>query len=152
MIRIAVVPSYEPDEYLLLTVNQLIEKNIVVVVVDDGSGSAYRDYFTELPAQVHQVSYPVNKGKGNALKQGFLYIREHFAEESVVVTVDSDGQHEISDVLRILGMAEEFPETLVLGSRRLEKNAPIRSKLGNAITRLVFCLATGDLCMTHKLV
>lgn len=143
MKRIAVVPSYEPDEYLGLTVNQLLGNEISVVVVDDGSGPNYRKYFEKLPAQIHIISYPVNQGKGYALKQGFSYIRDHYGAECTVVTVDSDGQHGIADVLRVLAKAEEKPGCLVMGSRYLEKSAPLRSRFGNAATRLVFRFATG---------
>lgn len=143
MKRIAVIPSYEPDEYLGLTVGQILENGIEAVVIDDGSGREYTRFFKELPEQVHQISYPVNQGKGYALKQGFAYIADHFGEDCVVVTVDSDGQHNIADVLRVLEKAEADPGSLVLGSRFLEKSAPLRSRLGNGITRLVYRLTTG---------
>lgn len=143
MKQIAVVPSYEPDEYLALTVSQLLDNGIEVVVIDDGSGAEYRKFFDALPPQVHQISYPVNQGKGYALKQGFAYVKDHYGEDCVAVTVDSDGQHGIADVLRVLAKVEDAPESLVMGSRYLEKSAPLRSRFGNATTRLVFRFATG---------
>ena len=143
MKRVAIVPSYEPDEYLSLTVGQLLANDISVVVVDDGSGSAYQKFFDALPAQVHRISYPVNQGKGHALKQGFAYIKDHYGEDCVAVTVDSDGQHGIADVLRVVAKAEKSPGALVMGSRYLEKSAPLRSRFGNAMTRMVFGFATG---------
>ncbi len=64
-------------------------------------------------------------------------MRENYAEPYVVVTVDADGQHETGNVLNVIRAAEENPGTLVIGSRRLGKDAPFRSKSGNFITRKV---------------
>ena len=141
--RIAVVPAYEPNEYLNRTVEQLLARGIAVVVVDDGSGERYAPIFNALPSAAHLISYSVNGGKGHALKKGFGYIRSRYGEDCVVVTVDSDGQHGTEDVLRVLDRAEVCPGKLILGSRMMNKNAPLRSRLGNGITRWVYKLTTG---------
>lgn len=142
MKRVAVIPSYEPDEYLGLTVGKILENGMEAVVIDDGSGPEYASFFDALPPQVHKISYETNQGKGYALKQGFSYIAQHFGEDCAVVTVDSDGQHGIKDVVRVLEEAEKAPGSLVLGSRYLGKSAPFRSRLGNGITRWLCRLAT----------
>ena len=141
--RVAVVPSYEPDNYLASTVGQLMDNGLEVVVIDDGSGEAYASFFDALPDTVHVISYPVNRGKGHALKQGFAYLYERYGCDCTVVTVDSDGQHRIPDVLAVLERAEATPDRLILGSRYLEKSAPLRSRFGNGVTRAVYRLVAG---------
>ncbi len=61
--------------------------------------------------------------------------KEEGSDPAVIVTLDADGQHTISDALRVCERAEEKPGTLVLGSRKLDHDVPLRSKIGNTITR-----------------
>ena len=42
-LRVALVPSYEPDFVLLDVVNELLTNDFNVVVVNDGSGPNYDD-------------------------------------------------------------------------------------------------------------
>lgn len=61
-----------------------------------------------------------------------------------IVTADADGQHKVSDILRIMAASQENPGTLVLGSRAFDTNVPWRSKFGNSITRQVFVWVSGQ--------
>jgi hypothetical protein len=61
----------------------------------------------------------------------------------VVVTVDADGQHTPEDAQRVCAEAETHYAALVLGSRSFSGKVPLRSKLGNTITRGVFRMAAG---------
>ena len=58
--------------------------------------------------------------------------------------MDSDGQHQIEDAVRVCRASERRPDTLVLGSRKLKDNVPLRSQFGNTVTRFVFRLSTGQ--------
>lgn len=141
---IALVPAYEPDGAILPDVlKQLKAENFSVVVVNDGSGPDYDDVFTECAAYATILVHEVNRGKGAALKTGFTYIQEHFDETGVVVTLDADGQHAVSDALNLCEIAQQRPDALILGSRELKKDIPLRSFLGNTITRGVYRLSTG---------
>ena len=84
-----------------------------------------------------------NKGKGAALKTGLEYIKQTFAVPYIVVTADADGQHLPQDILLVCEKAESKIGSLILGSRIIGKNAPLRSRIGNGITRLIFCISTG---------
>lgn len=55
------------------------------------------------------IGYPVNRGKGGAMKYGFAHIRSTRPQCQVVVTVDCDGQHTAQDVLRVAQDAAEHP-------------------------------------------
>ena len=140
---IALIPAYKPSSFLLNLVHQLNENGFYVVVVDDGSGAEYEKIFLECAPYGKMLHHIKNAGKGRALKTGFSYIAEHFSFDSVVVTVDADGQHRVDDALAICRLAEKFPNTLVLGSRKLKRDVPFRSRLGNTVTRLVYHITTG---------
>ena len=141
-LRVALVPSYEPNSVLLDVVNELLTNGFTVVVVNDGSGPNYDDIFSKLPSEVHYLAYDTNHGKGHALKYGLKYIKENF-QDCIVVTLDSDGQHRVSDAVRICDECENHEEnTLVLGSRIFDKKAPFKSRFGNFMARLSFLIST----------
>ena len=139
--RIALIPSYEPDEVLLKVVNELLENNFNVVVVNDGSNSSFNKIFDQLSDKVHYLSYETNQGKGYALKHGFSYIKEHFDENSIIVTLDSDGQHKVSDAMKICSVCDEVGG-VVLGSRYFDKGTPRKSRFGNFMARTSFLIST----------
>ena len=138
------IPAYKPDDKLVALTNQLLtHDDLKLVVVDDGSGEAFRPVFEALDKRVTLISYPDNKGKGGALKTGIRYIMDHMPECERLVTADADGQHRYADIRRVLDKSEEMPGALVLGSRAFDGDVPLRSRFGNAMTRQVFAIASG---------
>lgn len=63
---------------------------------------------------------------------------------NLLPNMDADGQHRGSDAKKICRIAQDNPETLVLGSRKLRENVPVRSRFGNTVTRLVYRISTGQ--------
>lgn len=143
---IVVIPAYEPDEKLLGVLRDFnAQTSYHIVVVNDGSSEACRPVFDavkEFP-RVTLLEHEKNRGKGAALKTAFAYIAKNFPSEEGVLTVDADGQHLMPDCLKVCSAYEEHPEMLITGSRRFKGNVPLRSRLGNGITRGVFHLTTG---------
>ena len=138
------IPAYKPDDKLVALTDQLLtHDDLKPVVVDDGSGEAFRPVFEALDKRVTLISYPDNKGKGGALKTGIRYIMDHMPECERLVTADADGQHRYADIRRVLDKSEEMPGALVLGSRAFDGDVPLRSRFGNAMTRQVFAIASG---------
>ena len=115
-----------------------------MVVVDDGSGPAFADAFRRartLGADV--VTLPVNRGKGAALKAGFAHIAST-RPGSPVVCADADGQHALRDIVAIGARLAADPTVrrLVLGTRTFDGHVPLRSRIGNDVTRWLFTAAT----------
>lgn len=136
-----VIPAYEPDAKLETLVQALIKK-IPVLIVDDGSGSAYTGIFRsveEMGAIV--LHHDQNRGKGAALKTAFEHLLKNDAN-SYAVTADADGQHRVEDILMIASALEQYADTLILGGRDISQ-MPFRSRLGNTVTRFVFRMFTG---------
>jgi len=148
---IILIPAYEPDQQLPALIRSIREAEpwATVVVVDDGSGPAYRDMFDGVKALgCHVIGYAQNRGKGFALKTGFGFIGDHLPGRSVVCA-DSDGQHTIVDILRVAAAvqadaAKSGAAAMVLGTRSFTGNVPARSRFGNTATRLLFTVATGE--------
>ena len=139
LVKVALIPSLEPDENLIEIVNKLLKSDYEVVVVDDGSGSDYKKIFDKCKCKV--ISYDVNRGKGYALKTGLKFIKDNY-NNAIVVTMDSDGQHTVEDAEKIIKYAKKHENTLVLGSRKRGENTPLRSFFGNTITCFIFDLVT----------
>ena len=148
---IILIPAYEPDQQLPALIRSIrgTEPWATVVVVDDGSGPAYREVFDGVRALgCHVIGYSRNRGKGFALKTGFGFIADHLPGRNVVCA-DSDGQHTVVDILRVAAAVSGDPvpdgaTAMVLGTRSFTGNVPARSRFGNHATRLLFTLATGE--------
>ena len=144
---IIVIPAYEPDEKLLGVLKEFTEKtDFPIVVVNDGSSESCRPVFDAVRgfSRVTLLEHEKNRGKGAAMKTAFSYIKDHFPADEGVLTVDADGQHLLKDCLNVCKSFEEHPDLLVTGSRRFTGKVPIRSRIGNSITRGVFHLTTGS--------
>ena len=139
---IALIPAYKPDKNLRKVVEELYENEIKIVIVDDGSGNNYQEIFCSLKEKAIILTHKENKGKGNALKTGLKYIKNRFKEPYFVVTLDCDGQHTLKDAKKLLEYNTAHPDEIILGSRPLQENVPLRSKIGNTITRGIFQLVT----------
>lgn len=139
---VVLVPSYQPGEALLDTVNKLLAANFAVVIVDDGSEEKYQTVFDQLSKKVHLLRHDVNRGKGAGLKTGLRYIQDNF-HNSTVITADADGQHSVDDIEKMARSYRLHSGSLLLGARTFENgNIPFKSKFGNLITRKVFSLVT----------
>jgi glycosyltransferase involved in cell wall biosynthesis len=141
---VVLIPAYEPNERLIKLIYELKAIcNYNIVIVDDGSGDVYKDVFTraaDIGCTV--LTHKVNKGKGQALKTGFSYIKETTEEEGVVCA-DCDGQHLPKDIIKIGETISKHHNSIILGTRRFMGDVPFRSSFGNSITRTVFSFASG---------
>ncbi len=142
---VILIPAYKPVyEQMVPFVTELLQSYDKVVCVDDGGGEAYKNVFDEcLRLGCHVLHHEVNRGKGAALKTGFAYIYDNLKDCPGTVTADCDGQHTVSDILKVTKALFEHPDDLIIGGRKFDKNVPLRSKSGNTITRILYKLATG---------
>lgn len=145
---VIIIPAYQPGEELIALVDGLVQDpSQCIIVVDDGSTGASRGTFNAIASHSNQVTvlhHAVNLGKGQALKTAFNHFLVHHAKDCIgVVTADADGQHALEDILHVSESLRAFPQSLCLGSRKLERDVPLRSFLGNRLTVMVFRMVTG---------
>lgn len=142
-----IIPAYHPDERLIRLTAEVLEKGYPVIVVNDGSGEAYAPVFAGLDDRVTLLIHEKNQGKGAAIKTALAYVQEQNATAapsiSFVCIMDADGQHLPSDMERVMASAVQHPDKLTLGVREVNKKMPLRSRMGNAITRGIFHILTG---------
>ncbi|MEQ8174114.1 MAG: bifunctional glycosyltransferase family 2/GtrA family protein [Syntrophomonadaceae bacterium] len=139
------IPAYEPDKRMLNLIEELKEKTQdQIIVVDDGSGPAYQEIFTAARGMgCTLLRQDANQGKGAALKMGLQYLLNQ-GESEGMVCADCDGQHSVSDIMKVAAVTREKPGHIILGSRKFAGEVPWRSRLGNTLTRSIFTLATGS--------
>ena len=141
-----IIPSLEPDEKLPRLLAQLRQAGIEnIVLVDDGSGPAYRHFFDDAEQQGCTVlRHAVNLGKGRALKDAFNYCLLTWPDAPGCVTADSDGQHTPECILKCMQALLDHPDSLILGCRDFDQaDVPARSSFGNKCTRMMFRLLVG---------
>lgn len=81
--------------------------------------------------------------RGGALKTALAHVFNKYPEASGSITVDADGQHVLSDILKVAEVAKDDFGKLYLGSREFDGAVPFRSKLGNFVTRYLFSIING---------
>jgi len=102
-----------------------------VIVVDDGSKDNTAQIAQDAGAIV--LKHEINKGKGAALRTGFQYAIEHGYDAAV--TMDSDGQHDPSDIHGFLTAIEKIGSGIIIGSRMNDiSTMPAIRKCTNKLT------------------
>jgi len=144
-----VCPAFNEARTIAAVLSGLAAHGYRVVVIDDGSRDRTREIAESLATAV--VSHPVNLGQGAALATGIAFALARGAE--YVVTFDSDGQHRMSDVARLIDALERNGADYALGSRFLsggQRTPPLRRLLLRAAT-IFTALTTGlGLTDTHN--
>jgi hypothetical protein len=144
-----IIPCLNPDEKLLdivKSINSRCENKIFIL--DDGSKASSKTYFTELKinndyANCIVLEHAVNLGKGSALKTCFNEILTEYPEINTAVTLDSDGQHSVDDSFRLLNELNSNSFDLIMGYREFSKEVPLKSYIGNNISRIIYKLVLG---------
>jgi glycosyltransferase involved in cell wall biosynthesis len=131
-----VVPIYNEAFCLSNLLEELIaycgERNWKLILVDDGSTD-------ETPAILKQyekrpsiciLHHKLNRGYGGALKTGLLN-----ADTPYALTIDADGQHELTDMDSLFKFALEKEADMVVGCRSKDPHSSLYRNLGKWLIR-----------------
>ncbi len=108
-----VIPVLNEARSVGKIVKLLKEKNLDVLVIDDGSTDESGDIARQNGANV--ITHDHKSGKGTSLREGFDYALTNGYEG--IVTLDGDGQHEVHDIDAFICLAKEKNPTLIIGNR-----------------------------------
>ena len=141
--KFLVIPAYEPDEKLIKLLKEVSVLNLFqIIVVNDGSGDKFNNIFNEAQEYAILLNHGINKGKGAALKTAFTYIK-NLDTNGIIVTADSDGQHKVSDIVKVADSIKTHETAITTGARYFTGKVPLKSKLGNTITKYIYFLVSG---------
>lgn len=138
-----IIPTYNNVGSITDVVARTKEQCLDVIVVCDGCTDGTQQKVEEIE-DITIVSYAKNKGKGEALKQGFMKaLSMGFA---YAITLDADGQHFPEDIHLLLEANIKHPGALIIGQRKglenVERSAG--SKFANGFSNFWFCVQTGQ--------
>lgn len=142
METVILIPAYKPDQALIRVTRELFQLGFSVLVVNDGSGESFYPTLEAAREYATVIGYDTNRGKGYALRYGIAQIAERYPECRYIITADADGQHAPKDIVRVAEVLRQ-EGGLVLGCRHFVGEVPLRSRLGNGITRAVYAISSG---------
>lgn len=135
------VPTYNNEQTLEKVLTDVLEFTDQVIVVNDGSTDSTRQILQKFP-QINRINFPVNQGKGLALRQGFEVAVDNGYEYAI--TIDSDGQHFAEDLPKFITKLETHPAAIIVGARNMEQSSiPGKSSFGHKFSNFWFWVETG---------
>jgi glycosyltransferase involved in cell wall biosynthesis len=123
--RLAIVPALNEEHTVPRVIDELrsFDAGLDIVVVDDGSTDRTADVAASMGAFVLRL--PFNLGIGGAVQTGFRFAYERHYD--IAVRVDGDGQHDPSQLGRILEPVLRGDADIAVGSRFASEEGGYRS-------------------------
>lgn len=141
---VILIPAYQPTMRLPSLVEDLGRRlpGCQVLIVDDGSDAdCARVFAAARDRGARVIGHDRNLGKGQALRTGVAHALKTWPGADVVCA-DADGQHTPSDIAAVARQVRNSGH-MTLGVRRFTGPVPLRSRVGNSLTALLFRGATG---------
>jgi glycosyltransferase involved in cell wall biosynthesis len=144
---VAIVPAWNEAGAIGGVVDEVkgIDPRIEVVVIDDASSDDTAAIAAGRGATVLRL--PFNVGIGGAVQTGFRYALAEGYDRAV--RLDGDGQHDASQISRILAPIDTRDADLVIGSRFVDPGGAYRPPLGRRIGIRVFARLVSTLGRHH---
>jgi hypothetical protein len=138
----AAMPAYNEANTIATVVEEATEYADTVLVVDDGSDDDTSDRAENAGASL--IKHTRNKGYGAALKT--IFEEAHQRGVTRLVVLDSDGQHDVSDIPRLVEKQRSSGAEIVIGSRfsaEAETQLPQYRRIGLAVINVLTNLSMG---------
>lgn len=135
-----VIPAFNEGKAIEKVLHKLnINGFKKLIIIDDGSTDNTADIVRNYDSKgLVLLEHVINRGQGASLKTGIDYALT-IRDCKYIVTFDSDGQHRIEDLPRLIQPLERGECDIVLGSRFLRNDS---SKLIPKTKKIVLKLAT----------
>ncbi|MEM5836549.1 MAG: glycosyltransferase family 2 protein [Candidatus Aenigmatarchaeota archaeon] len=136
-----ILPAYNEEKNIKSVISEAKKflPNSMIIVIDDGSVD--RTFEIAKKSGVIVLRHEKNKGKGEAIKTGFNYLKGK--DVSYIIIADADRQYKIKDVPKFIKVLKEEKVDFVMGKRDWSK-VPLRHRLGNYIWRTSFNILFGQ--------
>lgn len=137
-----IIPSFNNAKTLGNVISQTKNYCKNIFVVNDGSTDHSLDVLNQMNG-FKLISYPHNKGKGFAIREGFKAALR--AGYDYAITIDSDGQHYPEDIEVVLEKHNANPNALLIGSRNIEaEGMPSKNTFANKFSNFWYWVETGQ--------
>ncbi len=141
-----VMPAFNEEKVIGRVIDSVMDEGYTnIIVVDDGSEDRTSSIVEKKGAILYR--HAINRGLGGALGTGIAAALGHGAD--IIVTFDSDGQHNPKDIGRTIAPILKGRADVVIGSRLINpKGMPLLRRAGNfglnIITYFLFGVWTTD--------
>lgn len=129
-----VIPAYNEASVVKAVVSEVAAEfdkssySYTIVLVDDGSKDETAHIARE--CGVHVISHILNTGSGGATATGLSYAQQNGFD--IAATMDADGQHDPTDVIKGIDLMLRNGGDLLIGSRLIDSSGMSKTKkLGN---------------------
>jgi len=115
---LVIVPTYNEITSIGILLPQLLELDLDILVVDDGSPDGTADACRAIGLENGRIVVVERKkklGLGSAYKAGFKYGEDRGYK--YLIEMDADGSHQVSDLHSLIAAMQETQSDLVIGSR-----------------------------------
>lgn len=130
---LVMIPAYNEGEAIRSVLEDLLEIGLEsfadILVIDDGSSDNTKQVVESTGVKL--LTGLVNMGYGSAVQMGYKYARKHSYQ--YVIQLDADGQHDVSNVLRIYkcltgkNQCSDTQPDIVIGSRFLSDQSTFKA-------------------------
>ncbi len=121
---LVIVPTYNEIGSIGILLPQLLELNLDILIVDDGSPDGTADACRQIGLESGRIVVVERKkklGLGSAYKAGFKYGEDRGYK--FLIEMDADGSHQVSDLRSLMTAMAENQSDLVIGSRWISGGA-----------------------------
>jgi glycosyltransferase involved in cell wall biosynthesis len=127
---LALIPAFNEEKAIASVIIRTKKYAGKVIVCDDGSSDMTAEIASSLG--VDMIRHEKNMGKGESLRD--MFIEAARLEPSVVVTIDADGQHDPSEIPKLVAAIDGGAD-IAVGSREPTDIPRTRRVGNNALTR-----------------
>jgi glycosyltransferase involved in cell wall biosynthesis len=126
-----VIPAFNEEKAIEGSLNNILDfmkehfSDFEIIVVNDASTDRTAEIVSGIKG-VNLVSHPYNKGNGASVRTGIRNAKKEF-----VVMMDADGQHDISDIVKIVENLGTYD--CVVGARTGSSESSFHRNVANSI-------------------
>ncbi|ATM94738.1 putative bifunctional glycosyl transferase/acyl transferase [Yersinia frederiksenii] len=147
-----IIPCFNHGRTMAGVLSQLAVYQLPCLIIDDGSDIDTANELARLADEyswVVLVTQPENRGKGHAVLNGLAVAQKHGYSHGL--QVDADGQHQLSDLPKMLAEAEKHPHCLISGRPIYDKSVPKARLYGRYITHFWVWVETLSLSLKDSM-
>lgn len=141
--HVLIIPSYNPGNLIVSTVQEVLAQWQPVWVVCDGStdgSTAILKKMSEDIPNLRVIIMPFNQGKGAAVMEGLRQALESGFTHAL--TMDADGQHPAHLIPHFMQISGRNPSAMILGKPVFDNSAPLLRVQGRKISNFLANLDT----------
>ncbi|MBY7731732.1 glycosyltransferase family 2 protein [Vibrio splendidus] len=145
------IPCFNHGATMPAVVSSLLEFELPIIIVDDGSELTTKQFLTQLSdsPSVTLVTLEQNQGKGGAVKAGIK--RAQDLGFSHAIQIDADGQHDLDALPALIQASQDKPQHLISGQPIYDESVPKARLYGRYVTHIWVWIETLSLSIKDSM-